>query len=297
MHFTYRETLDTTELCQGDILERTPEIDKLLELVHPHFYKKKSNLFFMVLTQSCDLVLRSGGECKAPYITIAPVRPINAVLGRQIKSMSTSGIDADLPVLTQKSKSKLSEFLSRLYNNNESGFFFLEAAGTVLPSDCCAFLNLSIALKASEHYKTCLAAKRIQLDNTFQAKLGWLVGQMYSRVGTNDWDSTQLKKKIQTKLEDAAIWIPDSSAQPLTAALQEWKKNSPPEAKLDKAVIEQTLNKVPSKKSLLVQQVENVLTIVLNQQLKDSVETANNISRIFKKRLEQDAGFTGLSKS
>ncbi len=48
---------------QGDVLERTSAIDNLLKVVHPHFHGRMKNLFFMVLTQSCDLVQRkAGGE-------------------------------------------------------------------------------------------------------------------------------------------------------------------------------------------------------------------------------------------
>ncbi len=65
----------------------------------------------------------------------------------------------------------------------------------------CAFLALSVALKI-EHYDLCLAAKIAQLTGEFQAKLGWLVGNLYSRVGTKEWGSvypesvSELRKKI-----------------------------------------------------------------------------------------------------
>lgn len=51
-----------------------------------------------------------------------------------------------------------------------------------------AYLKLSIALKSKEHYDKCLAAKKIELADEFKAKLGWMVGNMYSRVGTADWE-------------------------------------------------------------------------------------------------------------
>jgi len=294
MHFTYAEQLCTTELCQGDVLERTPEINALLESVHPHFHKKESNLFFMVLTQSCDLVPRLDGHCKATYITIAPVRPIDMVLSRQVSGLQTNGIKANAPVLTDKSKSKLSEFLQRLYNNNEPGLFFLEGSDTVLPGDCCVYLNLSIAIKSEEHYKKCVDAKRLQLSDTFQAKLGWLVGQMYSRVGTGDWDSKTLTKKIQAALEDIAIWIPDSSAKPLTNILSGRDISL---GEINEGVIKEALTKIPTKKSLIVQQIENVSSKVLMNELKDyPSEIPISILKTLIKRLDGDAGFTSLTK-
>lgn len=294
MHFTYTENLCTTELCQGDVLERTPDIDALLELVHPHFYKKESNLFFMVLTQSCDLVPRSNGNCKASYITIAPVRPIDIVLSRQVSGLQADGIQANAPVLTDKSKSKLSEFLQRLYNNNEPGLFFLEASGTILPSDCCVYLNLSIAIKSMEHYQKCVDAKRLQLSDTFQAKLGWLVGQMYSRVGTDDWDSNALKKKIQLALENIAIWIPEASAKPLSKILKDREVDA---GEVNEKVIKEALTLIPTKKSLIVQQVESVGAKVLANELSDyPPQISASVLRALMKRLDGDAGFTSLTK-
>jgi len=300
MHFTYEEKLRTTELCQGDVLARTPEIDALLESVHPHFHKKESNLFFMVLTQSCDLVQRgNGGECKATYITIAPVRPLENVLQRQIASLQSPDIKADLPVLTDKAKSKLSDFLTRLFNNNESGYFFLDAADTELPGDCCAFLNLSIAIKSSEHYQKCLSAKKLQLTETFQAKLGWLVGQMYSRVGTMDWDTPQLKTKVQASLENAAIWIPDSSVKKLREILFAQREGQATEAEpnqISESEIQLALKKIPSRKSQILEQVSSVVSKVLQDTQQNAVPDPEALAKRVIRRLEGDMAFTTLTK-
>ena len=296
MHFTYVEELSTTELCQGDVLARTPKIDELLKLVHPHFYSKANNLFFMVLTQSCDLVCRGGegNACKAPYITIAPVRPIENVVGRQILALQSSGVSADLPVLTDKSKTKLSEFLQKIYNNNEQGYFFLESSGTSLPSDCCAYLNLSIAIKASEHYSICLAAKRLQLTDTFQAKLGWLVGQMYSRVGTQDWEQKALNSKIQSTIQDSAIWIPEAGKKALEEAFKPLKiKNV--EARMTESQIKEVLRRVPTKKRQVLDHLSTALKKILTDTLNDESQS-DEISKRIIKRLEGDAVFTSLTK-
>ena len=62
LHFCYAQSNDylSEELSQGDILKRTPELDEILAKVHPHFHQHRKNLYFMVLTQSCDLVIRNG---------------------------------------------------------------------------------------------------------------------------------------------------------------------------------------------------------------------------------------------
>ena len=141
-----------TQLCQGDVLRRTPEVDALLAQVHIHFFQKSNYLHFMVLTQTCDLVLSEDrGDRKARYIALAPVRSLESVLNREVKSQALS-VEGELPVLTDKGKSKLTEFLARIYNHNELNYFFSESAGTPLTTDCCASLDLSIAIRTGEHY-------------------------------------------------------------------------------------------------------------------------------------------------
>ena len=73
IHFTYKEYPDMNSLCQGDVLEKTDELTTILEKVHPYFLKPEYK-YFMVLSQSCDLVRRNGKPCKTPYITLAAVR-------------------------------------------------------------------------------------------------------------------------------------------------------------------------------------------------------------------------------
>ena len=161
MHFTYHP-LDKSELMQGDVLERTPAINALLEQVHPHFYQHPKNLYFMVLTQSCDLVQRGGaGRCKAPYILLAPVRSLDLVVERHIAQASAANVKAALPVVSDKIKTKASEFLSRLMNNNEPGYFFLDGKDTALGCDCAAFLNLSIPIKSALHLSSCLVCEDV----------------------------------------------------------------------------------------------------------------------------------------
>ncbi len=62
------------------------------------------------------------------------------------------------------------------------------------------YLKVSIALKSGEHYDECLKAKKIELADEFKAKLGWLVGNMYSRVGTTDWEGVMSAKERQNML-------------------------------------------------------------------------------------------------
>lgn len=287
MHFTYEENINKEELMQGDVLERTSGINSLLENIHPHFYNNSKNLYFTVLTQSCDLVPRgSSGKCKAPYITIAPVRSIEQVVEKFLTQLESVTIRAELPVISEKSKNKATEFLQRLFNNNEAGYFYLESDGTPLPHECVVFLNLSIAIKSEIHYKECLNAKLLQLTDTFQAKLGWLVGQMYSRVGTPDWDSKNLIKKVNGILNnDIAIWIPDDKLKSLE---KEYDKLSGENPRMTQADISNAINKLPTRKQKVLKQTEQILTEVLGNDHKD-------VEKLLQ-RLGNDAALTALLK-
>jgi hypothetical protein len=287
MHFTYEEPPNKTELMQGDVLQRTPALDKLLSEVHPHYFNHAKNQYFMVLTQSCDLVQRERG-CKTRYISIAPVRTLDYVVERYIRQSSAANVKAELPVISDKSKTKASEFLQRLFNNNETEYFFLCANGTVLNADCAAILQLSVAIKADIHFQTCLEAKIVQLNQTFQAKLGWLVGQLYSRVGTMDWKQDKLNEKIRKVLKESAICVPESKIDFLE---NEYKKRCErdPDAVMSERDISKVSSSAPSKKQLVIDQAVKVITDTLGEGRED--EAAR-----LQRRLEADVGLTSLLK-
>lgn len=289
MHFTYESNLSKTELMQGDVLSRTPGINSLLERIHPHFHSHPKNLFFMVLTQSCDLVPRGeDGKCKSPYITVVPVRSLDLVIARYLAELGSVSINAELPVISAKSKDKAAEFLQRLFNNNESGYFYLDSDDTPLPCESVAFLNLSIAIKSDIHYKECLNAKTLQLTDTFQAKLGWLVGQMYSRVGTPDWEGNALKNKVKGVLNpDIAIWVENDKVKPLEN-LYENLSNKEPGVKMSRADISKAIKNLPTRKQKVLEQAEKILTEVLGQD--------NQMVAKLRKRLENDTALTSLLK-
>jgi len=224
-HFTYRPS--DGDLGQGDLLEKTDEVDALLRDVHPH-YAKSDYVYFLVLTQSCDLVRRREGVCAAQYITLAAVRPLSLLLERAVSRFQDEfARRAGVCGKGEQSgnKRRLEEFVERLLNNNEPEYFYLEPeVGVGLASAACAFLRLSVAVRAGEHYEKLLRARRLSLADVFQAKLGWLVGQMYSRVGTPDWvpdripNQSQFQKKIDRVLGAVVQWVDDDQLKAAKAS-------------------------------------------------------------------------------
>lgn len=261
-HFIYKNPVPT-QLQQGDILKKSEDIKTLLKDVHPH-YLKEDYLYFLVLTQSCDLQRRASRPCKAPYITLAAVRPLELLLEREMRQYQAQHTLAKGKIIDRAYYAKLLSFTEKLLNNNASEYFYLhEDAGMGFSESCVAFLRLSIAIKSEDHYDSCLKAKVLELDDTFKAKLGWLVGNMYSRVGTEDWvptvisSSTAFTKVIKKLLDQHCFWIDIAEFE--TELL---KKHSKEEInQMDSEKLLQLANEIsiPSKEDKLIAKLENTL--------------------------------------
>ncbi len=220
MHFTYAEKVDSTTLKQGDILDKTEALTSLIKKIHPH-YANGDYTHFQILTQSCDLVRRgSDSKCASRYLTLAAIRGLSTVVERIIEQEVDDNKQIEIENIkwcSNKHKDRISQVIGSLFNNNDKNHFFLKAfPENGLPEDSCTFLHLSIAIRAYEHYDLCLEAKRIELSSNFQSKLGWLVGNLYSRVGTEDFvpacfdTPAKFRDHIEETLNKYVAWV-DSS--------------------------------------------------------------------------------------
>ena len=213
MHFTYTASADPYSLQQGDVLGRTPELDALLASAFPRFHGDPANRYFLVLTQSCDLVLRQG-RCKSRYISIAAVRALDEVVQTEIGRFQRDPIERALGLCNNRYYDQLLELMERLLNNNETRYFYLRRdAYAGLDVDHCAHLQLSIPLVAAGNYNILLGAKIAQLSEPFQHKLGYLIGHMFGRIGTEDWvpehvTLEEFEKLKREPIQGAAGWVP-----------------------------------------------------------------------------------------
>ncbi len=209
LHFTYQSP-NSQSLQQGDVLARSQAIEGLLAEVHPA-YLGKQNTHFLVVTQSCDLV-RRGPECKARYITLAAVRRRSDAMDREVAKWSTQSFELTHRIFDRTRRPELKRFLERLENNNHPEYFFLHSEPRhELFDESCAFLRLTVPFK-SEHYDKFLEARILSLTSEFQAKLGWLVGTVYSRVGTRDYIGDVKPKKAWNEsandlLDESYAWV------------------------------------------------------------------------------------------
>lgn len=234
MHFTYEENFDASSLKQGDVLEKTDQLNELLARYHSH-YTNPEYTHFQVLTQSCDLVRRgSENKCSARYITLAAVRSLDTVIERAILAEADKKVDVGGKLFCSDAhKDRLAFSISSLLNNNSKDHFYLHAVpGNKLVNDSCTFLHLSIAIRAHEHYDLCLNAKIIELKESFRAKLGWMVGNIYSRVGTEDFvpsaisTSSGFKEYIDELLLKYIGWVPRKAFAAFKQSANEGEANT-----------------------------------------------------------------------
>lgn len=205
--FTIYDTFDKKDdLRQGDIIQPTKSIRGIFESVHKHFLDPKYTAF-LVLTQSCDLVRRQKDSCKSKYINLAVVRPLDNVLFSLLDGTCERvvvGGNVAEGVYTRESKYKAKQLLERILNQNEQamGLFYLQPdAGVRIAVPSVALLQVSIALRAREHYVTLVDARSGRLRGEFQSKLGWLIGNLFSRVATRDMPSPQRNELIDELLD------------------------------------------------------------------------------------------------
>ena len=169
-HYAYSDP-DKTTLRQGDILRKTDELVSHLRKYHAHYADHPDYKYFMVLTQSCDLVRRKGKPCNSQYITIAAVRPVEEALLREAAKRQEDW-QQQARVISSRDRDTLANFIKSLLDNNKERYFYIHTDIKMgIQQNCCVFLQLAVSLKA-EHYEMCLAAKKLSENrwNTFCTK-------------------------------------------------------------------------------------------------------------------------------
>lgn len=202
LHWTYQAFEPEDDLQQGDILLPTPALGGLFSTYDPYFGRPQY-LAFMVLTQSCDLARRGDRACSASYVSIGVVRSLSEVLHRLLETECREAIPGVRGAYRACDKERAQWLLGRILNQNEQklGLFYLYPDSAIgLAEDAVAFLRISVAFK-SEHYGRLCEARRGRLAPDFQSKLGWLVGNLYSRVGTRDWEEAEMRQLIKLHLD------------------------------------------------------------------------------------------------
>lgn len=213
MHWTYEPFKEDSDLCQGDILEPSDALKAIFQDVHSHFTNEKYR-GFLVLSQTCDLVRREGEPCGATHISLSVIRSLQDIISDSLRN--NFGYLAP-GVYNQGIKKSVENLAERLVNQNEYalGLFYLHPClDSGITVGAVAVLRVSISLKSSLHYETLRASRVGRLNTNFQAKLGWMVGNLYSRVGVPDWKENadegvegELLKKILAFSREEPLWL------------------------------------------------------------------------------------------
>ncbi|AFM27258.1 hypothetical protein [Desulfomonile tiedjei] len=213
-HWTYRELASHDDLGQGDIVPKTSKLASILgQKCSEQLGEEITHV--LVLTQSCDLVRRKSKSCKAPVILVAPVRPLWSVIIDQIATYQ-SDMEAYAGICRQSAKAELRAFLESLINNNKEDYFYLHPDADVGIADhSCAYLRLCFGLNADEYYDHLKENRTVSLTEPFANKLGWHMGWLYARVGTEDRvpdhsTKNEFGKIISTLLPSAYPWVDDA---------------------------------------------------------------------------------------
>ena len=269
-HWTYAPCGQSDAVEQGDILRPTDDLKRVFAEVHPHFNHEKY-LGFMIATQSCDLVRRKGST-KASYISLAVIRPLAQVIRKVLSHTITPVAEG---VFKTGDRLEAKRLFTRLLNQNEQslGLFFLYPdADAGIGEAAVTFLRVTVALRA-EHYEALREARCGRLTPEFRSKLGWLIGNLYVRPATPDWQDKdgggrQFKELIQDYLGDAK-WLDDEivseakrTGVDISQAPPELLQSLRPPSKLDRAlgVVQGAISKVaPDLSPTDVKKVENLL--------------------------------------
>lgn len=249
-------------LKQGDVLEKTAALAAIVGEAHSYYSDAEDYEYFLVLTPTCDLVLRSG-KCKSRYITLAAIRPLKTYVERQLAAFKTSAKAPGL-FLSQERRILAEQFVTRLLHNTEKSHIFLP--GEFFPDgvDRCAFLHLSVALRQT-HYTGCLAAKKLQLADSFSALVGSAASDLYGQIATpaieeqSDVNHKEIVNEYLSKILDGENY------HWLTAErLREFKKRLTPvkEAKGDGILpsdVAEIVSGLPDDQKLLASQIRNII--------------------------------------
>lgn len=140
-------------------------------------------------------------------------------------------------------------------------------------------------MKADLHLATCVAAKILQLTDTFQAKLGWLVGQMYSPVGTQDMDADKATK-IADSQKSVALWFDDSKIKAVESRFAELRQLDPNKS-MSEAEIAAMIRAVPSVRKEVMTRATEIIKDTLG-------ENQQGAARRLSSRLASDAALKKL---
>lgn len=278
LHFTYARP-EGEDLQQGDIIGlrklENAGLDGDLSGLPSSTYS------LVILTQTCDMV---SGRVKTNHIALAPAVPLSEIINERIAELQKLEVSKLAGVCGNNQKGKLIEFLRKLFNNNEPHYFYLhEEHQFGLEEPMCAFLRRPIVLSLVSNYSILANARDLSLTEEFRAKLGWLVGSIYSRVATQDWPRDKIDGIIETVLTDACGWEDHARLEAAETARKAGQKI--PDDKVAMAEYIRAIV-IPTKQEQILTRVREVLN-----RMEESGRIGEEVTEEVCRRLASDAAF------
>ena len=299
MDFIFRDSsgLNNSTLTQGDVIARSPEVVERLQQAHQYYADAPLYSHFVVLTQSCDLVRRRG-SFNAPYITIAAAKPFKNTIKEYFDDKSKPIKGADFSFHSGSLIQKAQQLVERHINNTEPEYFFLPKSGNPnIPEDLLVFLRLTVALR-KEHYDVLASAKIAELADIFQAKLGWLKGNIYSRVATpdieeRDVNAAEIKRQFFDSYvpKDELVWLSNLQAD-LLRKLVKTKSSTEGRDLTTEEVLDIIENDIPEDTQIVA---NNIVERLIKNKLieRDDQESATKFARA----IANESSFKSVVKS
>lgn len=283
---------DFASLRQGDLLLRTKRLKEALDEGHKHYASHPDYTHFLVLTQSCDLAVRGADSFRAPYITICAIKALDSYLEKKLAGVfANTGGPLRIGRLAMQRAAE--GIVNRLISNTSDEVFFLDAfVAKSVGEPMCAFLQLSIALH-SRHYDALLAAKQAEMTDVFAAKLGWMTGNLYSRVATPDLYETnpEAAAVFQEKMKEVilhkdTVWLDKRQIKTYEKAIAEAERQKGKELTIDEARRLAELCPKP---------IHELSSAVMAEIAESGVQVEDKVLRAIRSRIENNSRLRGFA--
>lgn len=209
--------VETYNFKQGDILKVDGKFRQLFCEFYPaiNHYEESQCKYAMVLSQTCDLVKNERRKPKIEHITLCLVRKFSDYLDRYINKTLKIAMFSENKILDKVDYNRLQSKIHKLLNNSDSKTHFYLPKYPPFSEDMVAILTLPYPFRI-EHYDTLYQNKVLSLADTFQAKIGDMLSNLYGRVATPDLTEknsmTDINNYIDSIMSNLRIkQVPDKS--------------------------------------------------------------------------------------
>ena len=215
--YIYEDRSAEPSLLQGDILKVDGQFREYFDEFYPAIKPSDGKIqYVMILTQSCDLVKAEKRKPKLSHINVCLVRRLDSVIKRLISDDIKPLEVGNKKILARDALDQLKDKLSKLLNNTDQKTHFFLPKQSPFKEDMVAVLPLSFSFR-TDHYDLLIENRVLGIKPEFQAKVGHIIGQLYSRIGTPDlhdfgWNDKTTRQYINLLLDHSNLQqVPDKS--------------------------------------------------------------------------------------